>query len=158
MISNLTFLVIFQCCLSVKLSHSPFQSSTTSWTSGEYSMDFEIKKLCAHCSMLIPPSKSPPGFNQRHCSNLALLETSSHDCGLCSVFLDQWSLTAVQERLPDANEDNYDQIHLEVRILETQASGETLVRGFLSVGFFVQDHALIYENEITLTTFASNCK
>ncbi|KAG4421219.1 hypothetical protein IFR04_005630 [Cadophora malorum] len=119
-------------------------------------MDFEIKKLCAHCSMLIPPSKSPAGFNQRHCSNLALLETSSHDCGLCSVFLDQWSLTAVQERLPDANEDNYDQMLLEVRILETQAPGETLVWGFLSVGFFVQDHALIYENEITLTTFASN--
>lgn len=108
--------------------------------------------------MLIPPSKSPPGFNQRHHSSLALLETSSRECALCSVFLDQWSLRTVQKRLPDVTEDSYDQILLEVRILETQTLGETLVWGFLSVGFFVQGHALIYENEITLTTCASNCE
>ncbi|KAH9213697.1 heterokaryon incompatibility protein-domain-containing protein [Leptodontidium sp. 2 PMI_412] len=103
-----------------------------------FAMDSGTKDLCQHCAKLIPPSKSLPRTNHDHHANLALLELSSESCALCTAILTLWSLENVQNRYPDVKKETYEEILVEMRVLETYGSDDSLAWELLSVGFEIQ--------------------
>ncbi|KAH6721524.1 heterokaryon incompatibility protein-domain-containing protein [Leptodontidium sp. MPI-SDFR-AT-0119] len=119
-------------------------------------MDSGTKDLCQHCAKLIPPSKSLPRTNHDHHANLALLELSSESCALCTAILTLWSLENVQNRYPDVKKETYEEILVEMRVLETYGSDDSLAWELLSVGFEIQPYAMIYTHKVSITTYKSS--
>ncbi|KAK0101685.1 hypothetical protein ONS95_006842 [Cadophora gregata] len=118
-------------------------------------MDVEIKDLCTYCAKLIPLRNLSTPFEIKHQANLALLEVSSKSCAFCAILQAQWTLEVVQKRIPNINKGAYEDIFLELKVLDIQGSDEGLVWGLLSIGFEVRAHALIYTNKISITTCLS---
>ncbi|KAG4439220.1 hypothetical protein IFR05_005311 [Cadophora sp. M221] len=114
-------------------------------------MDPETKDLCKHCAKFIPPLKSPPQTNHEHHANLALLEVSSTSCALCAAIISLWSLENVQNRYPDVKKETYEEILVQVRVLETHGSDDSLAWGLLSVGFEVRPYDMIYVAKVSIT-------
>jgi hypothetical protein len=116
----------------------------------------QAAELCEYCSKLIPPKPSPSRLG--HYANIGLLRQSSLQCPMCNVVQNRCSLERVTSvRIPGFDEEDYDDMRLEMRFLDTRSFGSGLDWGELEVTLEIPSH-VVFHFLFSITTCESGCE